>query len=69
MNIISEMDIMVLQSSCVNEISIWNSNDGVIIYNFTLDDYSKIENGKEEFSGSSFTKDFANKAGSSGHKN
>ena len=63
------MDAMIVQSSTVNEISLWNNNEGVIVYNFSMDDYTKINPCHEEFSGSSFTKDFANKAGASAHKN
>ena len=57
-----------MQSGSVNEIAVWNTKDGYHLYSFSMDSFSLIPSGQEEFSGSSFTKNLASKQGASIHK-
>ena len=39
LNIIDEMDALVIQSGSVNEISIWNTKEGFLLDNFSMDSF------------------------------
>ena len=68
LNINSEMDLIIVNSINVNEVSIWTSNEGELLYNISVESNNRIASGQEEFNGSSFTKDTADKSGASASK-